>query len=108
MGEGAAAAAVFLGNAGAQQPDLAGAAPHVAVDIALLGPAGLVGRQFALDEAAHGFLEHPQVFGHPGGLAYGERRVLLVGSHLVCGYKGKREGKEAGDAVRLAPAYLYK
>ncbi|MCY1543836.1 hypothetical protein D9M68_796700 [compost metagenome] len=81
MREVAAATAVLFRDAGAQQAGLAGAAPHVAVDVALLGPARFVRCQLALDKAAYGVLEHFQVFGHPGSLACGGRRMLVLGCH---------------------------
>ena len=52
-----AAAAVLLGHVGEQQPRLAGLAPHLAADLALLLPALVVGRDLAIDEGVDGLAE---------------------------------------------------
>jgi hypothetical protein len=52
VGEGPAPAAIVLGDARAQQPDLAGLAPELAVDALLLGPALVLRDRLALEERA--------------------------------------------------------
>ena len=64
--ERAAAAAVGLGNAGAQQAHLAGLAPDRAVGEMLLAPARLERRALALEHLAHAVAELRDVVGHPG------------------------------------------
>src|SRR6185503_4785532 len=52
-----AAPAVLLGHVREQQARLAGLAPHLAADLALLLPALVVGRDLAIDEGLDGLAE---------------------------------------------------
>src|SRR5439155_16379789 len=63
--EGATRAAIRLGDAGAQQPHLAGLAPHAAVGQVLAAPALLERRELALEHLAHVVAEQGDVVGHP-------------------------------------------
>ncbi len=63
--ERAAAASVLLGDAQAQQADLPGTAPQVAVDLLLLGEAFLVRRDLLLHERAGELAQLVQVAVHP-------------------------------------------
>ncbi|MNN74348.1 hypothetical protein D3C81_1905390 [compost metagenome] len=67
VGEGAAAAAVFLGHVQGQQAEFAGLVPEVAVDVVLLVPALQVRLDFLDEEAAHVVAEEFQVGVHPAG-----------------------------------------
>src|SRR6185369_17380425 len=66
--EAATAAAVFLGDARAQQSGLARLGPDAAVGVVLLAPALLLGYALALEEAPRGVAQHLQFFIHPGPL----------------------------------------
>jgi hypothetical protein len=65
VGERAAAAPVLLGDADAQQPELTGLAPQVAVDLLLLGEAFLVRHDLLLHERAGELAQLVQVAVHP-------------------------------------------
>ena len=65
--EVAAAAAVGLGDAGAQQAGRAGLVPDLAVHDLLLRPALLVRQQLGLVEAPRAVAQGLQLGGHPGG-----------------------------------------
>jgi hypothetical protein len=63
--ERAARPAVGLRNAGAQQPHLAGLAPHAAIGQMLTAPALFERRELALEHLAHVVAEQHDVIGHP-------------------------------------------
>src|SRR5260370_22575203 len=65
VSEGAAAAAILLGNAGAENAHLAGLPEELAVDAMLLLPAVIVRRRLVGQEAADGVAYDRQVRGHP-------------------------------------------
>jgi len=85
MGDGGAHAAVLLGDAHAQQAQLASLLPDIAVDAVLLAEFVGLGSHFLLEEAAGGGAQHLQLFGHPGGaigLRHGDISTL-VGSQTA-------------------------
>jgi len=57
VGEGAAAAAISLGHADAQQAHAARLVPDLAVGMLLLAPLFLVGHELLFEQAARGILE---------------------------------------------------
>src|SRR5262245_6391512 len=64
--EGAAGAAIVLGDRRAEQPGGAGLGPHVALVRALLAPALDVRGELGADEPPRLLLEQHELFGHPG------------------------------------------
>ncbi len=72
----AAQAAVALRDVGAQQSDLPGLAPQLAIDVVLLPEARVVRHDLALDEAAGCVPEQVQLLVHPRRSVVGHDRAL--------------------------------
>jgi hypothetical protein len=66
VGECAARAAVLLRNRRAEEPDLTGLVPELAVDVLLRRPPLLIGNRFAPEELAGGLAQKRKLVGHPG------------------------------------------
>ncbi len=69
-------AAVALRDVGAEQADLPGLAPQLAINVVLLAEAGVVRHDLALDEAAGCVPEQLQLLVHPRRSVAGHDRAL--------------------------------
>jgi hypothetical protein len=76
--EGAAAAAVLLGQVGEHDPGAAGICPGLRVGAAVLAPARLLRNELLLDELGDRLAEHAHVVVHPGRLVSGEGNLQPI------------------------------
>ena len=74
----AAQSAVLGRYIGAQQADLAGLGPEVAIDEVLFAPAGVIGDDLVFDEAARSVAEELELVVHPGGSGVGQDLLRWV------------------------------